>query len=143
MQLTAHTDYALRLLIYLAARDESMPATVEAVATRYRVSTNHMSKVAQTLVAHGHIESRRGRSGGLVLAQSPESINVGALVRETENLRLLDCFGPESTCPIEPACRLKRILGTAQAAFLSVLDDYTLADLATNDSQLRALLSLV
>ncbi|WP_111748765.1 RrF2 family transcriptional regulator [Salinisphaera orenii] len=140
MQLTTHTDYALRLLMYLAARNEAMPATVDAVAARYGVSVNHMAKVAQTLVGLGHVYSRRGRGGGLELARAPAAINVGALVRETENLRLLECFGPDSTCPIAPACRLKRILGSAQAEFLAVLDGYTLADLTTNADDLRALL---
>ncbi len=82
MQLTTHTDYALRLLIYLAVRDDHMPATVQAAATRYGISANHMAKVAQTLVQLGHIDSRRGRGGGLTLARAPAEINIGAVVRQ-------------------------------------------------------------
>lgn len=140
MQLTTHTDYSLRLLIYLAIRRDEMPPTVQAAAQRYGVSVNHMAKVAQTLVQYGYINSRRGRGGGLELARSPSKINVGDLVRHTENLRLLECFGPNSRCPIDPGCTLKRILGQAQRAFLEVLDGYTLDALVGNDRELRALL---
>lgn len=143
MQLTSHTDYALRLLIYLAIADDDMPVTVQAVATRYRISANHVSKVAQTLVQLGYIHSQRGRGGGLSLAQPAEQINLGSVVRQTENLQLLECFGPNSTCPIDPACRLKQILGEAQNAFLAVLDGYTLNQLAANHNELRVLLTPV
>lgn len=142
MQLTSHTDYALRLLIYLAVAKSDTLATVQAVATRYRISANHVAKVAQTLVQRGYVHSHRGRGGGLELAQPVHAINIGEVVRQTENLRLLECFGPNSTCPIDPACRLKQILGSAQQAFLEVLDGYTLADLVANDDELRALLVL-
>lgn len=141
MQLTSHTDYSLRLLIYLAIADPDMPATVQEVARRYLISANHVAKVAQTLVQLGYIHSQRGRGGGLSLAYSAEQINVGSVVRQTENLRLLECFGPNSSCPIDPACRLKQILGEAQNAFLEVLDGYTLDQLATNQDELRVLLT--
>ncbi|MBO9471458.1 Rrf2 family transcriptional regulator [Endozoicomonas sp. G2_2] len=140
MQLTTHTDYSLRLLIYLAVRKEGMPATVQAAADRYCISANHMAKVAQTLVLYGYINSQRGRGGGLSLAKPATQINIGAVVRRTENLRLLECFGPNSTCPIDPACRLKNILGRAQTAFLEVLDEYSLDALVTNEDELRMLL---
>lgn len=140
MQLTTHTDYSLRLLIYLAVRDPDMPPTVQAAADRYRISANHMAKVAQTLVQYGYINSQRGRGGGLSLAMPVSEINIGGVVRRTENLRLLECFGPNSTCPIDPACTLKKILGRAQTAFLEVLDGYSLDALVTNDHELRALL---
>jgi len=140
MQLSTHTDYALRLLMYLAMAEDGSPATVQDVAQRYRVSANHMAKVVQTLVQLGHVHSRRGRGGGLSLAQPAETIDVGSLVRQIENLTLLECFGPNSACPIDPACRLKGLLGRAQEAFLATLDGHTIAELAGNATELRRLL---
>lgn len=140
MQLTTHTDYALRLLIYLAISEREEPATVQEIALSYGVSANHIAKVAQTLVQLGYVKSLRGRGGGLTLAQSVHAICVGTLVRQTENLKLLECFGPDSTCPIDPACLLKKALGKAQEAFLEELDCYTLTDLVSNAGELRQLL---
>lgn len=65
-------------------------------------------------------------------------------MREVEGFEIAPCFGPEgdAACAIAPACVLKRALGRALAAFLDVLDEYTLADLIGPDRRLRALLAL-
>jgi len=141
MQLSTHTDYSLRLLIYLAiTKNEKQHVTVQDASNRYHISVNHLAKVAQTLVQLGYIHSHRGRGGGLKLAKAPKEINLGQLIRKTENLQLLECFGQDSTCPIEPDCKLKLLLTKAQLAFLSVLDDCTLSDLVTNKRKLNKLL---
>ena len=141
MQLTTHTDYALRLLIYLAVQQGSK-ATIQDAAVRFDISANHLAIVAQTLVQHNYIISHRGRGGGLELGQPAENTQIGKLVRQTENLQLLACFGDHSACPIDPACSLKGALAKAQQAFLTVLDEYTLADLVKNKAQLQGLLSV-
>lgn len=140
MQLSTHTDYSLRTLIHLALKQGGAPVTVQEIARDYGISGNHIAKVAQTLTQLGYIRSLRGRGGGLVLAAPPAQINVGALVRQTENLKLLDCFGPDSSCPIAPVCRLKQVLDKAQQAFLHVLDECTLAELLQNGQELEQLL---
>ncbi|MEQ5836010.1 Rrf2 family transcriptional regulator [Marinobacter sp. NFXS9] len=141
MQLTAHTDYSLRLLIYMAVRTDAEPATVQDVALHYGISANHVAKVARTLVQLGYLTSHRGRGGGLELTRAPNEINIGEVVRNTENLRLLECFGPNSTCPIEPGCALKGVLGEALQAFIDVLDRYMLSDVVENRQELRGLLA--
>ena len=129
MRLSQHTDYALRLLMYLAVH-EQRPATVPEVAAVYGISSNHLAKVAQQLVHHGWVQSIRGRGGGLRLACDPESVGLGDVIRQTErSITLVECMGEDSTCPIEPACDLKGVLGEALEAFLAVVDRYTLADL--------------
>jgi Rrf2 family nitric oxide-sensitive transcriptional repressor len=87
--------------------------------------------VIQTLSEHGYVTVTPGRSGGVVLAQKPHRIRLGDVARIAEaNLRVVECFDAETnTCPIVPLCQLKPILEEALAAFLRVLDNYTLADL--------------
>ena len=136
MQLTTHSDYALRLLVYLAIHPKDKPATVKDAAERYGISTNHLAKVAQKLVQEEVVISRRGRGGGLQLAREPADINIGQLIRKTENLELLECFGENCACPIENVCILFSAMRKAQLAFLHVLDGYTLADVAKNKTNL-------
>lgn len=129
MQLTQFSDYSLRVLLYLTAqRDRWVP--LPEISRAYGVSHNHMAKVVQLLLDRGYVESSRGRTGGLRLAKSPGSINVGALLRATEpHLNLVECFDAESnTCPIDQVCGLKGALLAAQKAFLRELDRFTLAD---------------
>ena len=82
-------------------------------------------KVVNDLVNAGYLESVRGRNGGIRLARPPEEINVGALIRHTEDdFDLVGC----GSCLIAPACGLTSVLDEALLAFLRVLDSYSLAD---------------
>lgn len=144
MRMTLHTDYALRMLIYMAARSNPV-CTVNDVAEAYGLSRNHLLKVAQTLRDIGLVETTRGRAGGIRLAKAPETIGVGALVRATEaEFSLAECMQAQgdTCCAISPACRLKGMLHEALAAFLAVLDKYTLADIVRNRATLGPLLGL-
>ena len=133
MRLTLHTDFALRLLMLLALEPGTLH-TIEEVASRYRISKNHLMKVAQTLAQQGFIESVRGRNGGLRLARPADRINLGAVVRTTEDsLVLVECFARETnTCVVASACGLRGPLDEALAAFFAVLNKYSLADLVSN-----------
>lgn len=129
MQLTYFSDYALRLLIYLAAHRDRL-VSIQEVSRAYVISQHHLVKVVQLLVENGIVTTTRGRRGGLRLNLAPEQIRVGALVRLTEpHLHLVECFDKTTnTCPIEPACGLKGVFQEAGRAFLDVLDAHTVAD---------------
>jgi Rrf2 family nitric oxide-sensitive transcriptional repressor len=128
MRLTRYTDYALRTLIYVGLHEPEQ-SSIAAIARAYGISENHLTKVVHQLGRLGLIRTIRGRGGGLRLAKPPGEIVVGAVVRQTEDdLALVECFGG-GNCPITASCRLRRVLGEALAAFLAVLDGYTLADL--------------
>ncbi|GAA4135151.1 Rrf2 family transcriptional regulator [Aminobacter aganoensis] len=143
MRLTLHTDYALRMLIYLAIHQDK-PCRVTDVAASYRISRNHLLKVALGLGRLGYMTATRGRTGGIALARRPEEINLGEVVRKMEvDFALTECMQTEGgLCAIAPACRLKRVASKALAAFLAVFDDYTLADITGNRDQLAGLLDL-
>lgn len=129
MRLTFHTDYALRMLLYLGTRP-NQTVTISEVADAYGVSKNHLMKVATHLVSGGYVAATRGNGGGLRLAQKPADIVIGEVVRHTENdFDLVGCFEAGGSCRIEPACLLRTSLRKALDAFFRVLDDYTLADL--------------
>ena len=143
MRLTVYTDYALRLLMYVAVKEDGL-ATIAEVAARYDISRNHLMKVAHQLGLAGYLETVRGRSGGLKLARPAADINLGDVVRHTEqDMALVPCMSPvDAACVIRPSCLLKRALGRATAAFLDVLDEYSLSDLVKPRHALRDLLDL-
>lgn len=147
MRLTVYSDYALRMLIYLAARADGL-ATIAEVARSYGISEHHLTKVAHQLGRLGYIATVRGKGGGLRLARPAGEIRLGEVVRQTEpDMALVPCFGTAEApagapCPIVPACGLRGVLGEAMQAFLAVLDRYTLADLTRQRAGLRTLLGL-
>lgn len=143
MRLTVYTDYALRLLMYLALKDGGL-ATIAEIAGSYGISRNHLMKVAYELGAAGYIETVRGRGGGLRLAKAAGSIRLGDVVRRTEpDMALVTCFKPiDAPCPIKRCCVLRDALERACSAFAQVLDSYSLADLVRPRSRLRTMLSI-
>ena len=143
MRLTVYTDYALRLLMYLAVKDDGL-ATIAEVAGSYGISKNHLMKVAHQLGMAGYVDTVRGRGGGLRLAKPVAAINLGDVVRHTEpDMALVSCFEPiEAPCAIRSCCVLRRALARAADAFLGVLDEYSLDDLVKPRTPLRSLLSL-
>lgn len=141
MRLTLYTDYALRMLIHLGIQQDDRLVTVGDIAIAYRISKNHLTKVANQLTNGEFIKSVRGNGGGLRLARDPAEINIGEVVRFTErDLVLVGCFEDGHGCRIEPACMLRPALKTALAAFFAALDKYTLRDLLVTRPLLHELL---
>ncbi len=141
MHLTLHTDYSLRVLMYLGSTREL--SSIGRISRAYDISHHHVVKVVAGLVRLGHIETVRGREGGLGLARGPREICIGAVVRATEPLHLVECFDAErNTCPVTGGCALKAALAAAQEAFLRVLDGYTLADLLAHPQRMQQLLGI-
>jgi len=132
MQLTDHTDYALRLIIYLMS-NHGRKVTTREVADAYGISLNHLSKVAKSLTKGGWLISTRGIGGGLELAPHTLDAKVGDIVRFTEtHCNLAECFdAPRNTCPITAVCRLKPVLFRARRAFFDVLDSTTVREIAS------------
>lgn len=131
MRLTLYADYSLRVLLYLSTHPHRVVSTAE-VSHAYGISKHHLVRVMQGLGRNGFVEVRPGRTGGVVLARPPEEISVGEVVRRMEpDFHVVECFNSQkNSCPIAPACGLTGVLHEAMRAFLSTLDQYTLADIA-------------
>ncbi len=138
MRLSVQTDYALRTLMYLAAHDGQH--SIAEIARQYGISKNHLMKVAQRLVAEGFVDSIRGRSGGLLLNQPADMINVGHVVRTFEEYGgFVECFDEASgSCVVSPVCGLRHALSGGLEAFLRHLDRFTVADLVGNKAKFRS-----
>lgn len=142
MRLTRHTDYALRVLVFLAARPGERFST-QSIADAYGISLAHLHKVVRALGELGLVALHRGAGGGVELARDPDDVSVGAVVRALDHEdALVECFRPEDDdCVISPACALKGALRSAQRAFYADLDPLTLGDVVRGQggARLRAL----
>lgn len=144
MQLSLHADYSCRTLMYLALLPEGEKASIETIASRYRISEHHLVKVVHKLGKLGFIETSRGRGGGIRLARQAHEIRMGDVIRQTEpNLTLVECFNSvTNTCSAINGCGLKPWLAKAMKAFLDVLDGVTLADVMAQRHQLMSVLGM-
>ena len=143
MRLTVYSDYSLRLLMYLAVRPERL-STIKEIAEAYKISANHLMKVVHQLGIAGYVETIRGRKGGMRLGRPAAEIGLGEVIRYTEpDMALVPCLELDNrSCPLRRTCRLRGALDKARLAFMSVLDEYTLADLTSAPGPIRSVLGL-
>lgn len=129
MRLTTMTDYAMRMLMYLAHQPERL-CTIAEIAQAYGVSEAHLMKITHQLGLCGWITTVRGRGGGMRLAMAPDRISLGAVVRSIEaDFAIVECFGADSQCALTGSCHLAHIMNDALERFLAHLDGFTLADI--------------
>jgi len=141
VRLTQHTDYAFRMLIHAAVHAPAL-TTVGEVAADFNLSAPHLNKVAQTLAAHGYLQTVRGRSGGLRLLREPRSIRLGQVAKVTEpDFQMAPCMTSDGNCPIYEPCLLRGALSQAADAFIAELDKWTLADLVKRQKPLLTAIS--
>ena len=140
MRLTLHTDFALRVLIQVGL-NEGRLTTIKEIAQTFDISKAHLMKVVNDLSQKGYLDTVRGRNGGIRLMRKARDINIGQVVRDTENqLDVIGCLEHKGYCPIKRVCVLRGVLSNATKAFLAVLDDHTLSDLIKPQRVLSSLL---
>ena len=131
MKLTSYTDYALRVLLFTGAANESV--TISKISEAYGISKDHLRKVVHSLSQLGYLKTSQGRGGGITLARAASEICIGEVVAKLESGELVECFNNETnTCPINGMCGLKRVLKEAQKNFLNTLNECYLSDLIKN-----------
>lgn len=143
MRLTNYTNYALRILQMAAVRAPHL-VRIDDVANAHRINHAHLTKVVHQLGQAGYLETVRGPRGGLRLARPAGEIIVGDVVRLTEGpLDIVECFNvAQNTCKLRGVCHLSVKLHEATRAFMAVLDDLTVAQIAANRADLLARLGL-
>lgn len=138
MQLKKYTDYGLRVLMYLAAKEDNERVTIDELSGIFNVPRNHLNKVVHQLGKEGLIETRRGKNGGFLLAVDPADVRLDRVIRRLEGDEYwIDCHKPE--CAIFPVCELKSLINQGKETFYNFLSNYTLASLLKHESEIREL----
>jgi len=140
MYITQHTDYALRVLIHVAANQDrpEQRITIAGISELFDISRSHLMKVVTKLVREGFLEGVRGKGGGLRLIVAPAQIRIGDVVARMEpSMVLVECFEEDHNCILGPACKLKGVINRALKSFLATLNEVTLADLVQQPQTLK------
>ncbi len=126
MQLNKFTDYALRVLMYIAQPKE-MPYTIAEIAEDLRVSQNHLVKIVHFMGKQDWLITSRGKGGGIRMNPQALQLSLGQIVRILQReTPIVECNTPP--CVLRSNCGLKSILDQAMEQFYQSLDQYTLAD---------------
>lgn len=138
MRVTAKSDYALRSLLELAAAADpsnhepaSAPMSAEELGRLQDIPHGFLQAILSDLRRAGIVASRRGKSGGWVLARDPASVSVADVLRAVDG-PLVSVYDvrPEAVAYNERAEVLQHVWIASRAALRRVMDSVTLADLA-------------
>lgn len=126
MQLNKFTDYALRILMYVA-QPRDLPYTIAELAERLQVSQNHAMKIVHFMAKQNWLLTTRGKGGGIRLNPASLKLQLGQIVRILQrDSNVVECNNPP--CVLRSTCGLKGILDQAVDQFYASLDQYMLGD---------------
>lgn len=122
MRLNKSTSHAVRILIDCAKSGDRLIKVAD-ISRRLEITQQNAFKIVHLLAKAGFLASVRGRHGGVRLARPAGKIRIGDVVRGIE---FPSSDGKESA----GGSGLNQIVDDALEAFISVLDQHTLADMA-------------
>lgn len=128
MRLTKSTSHAIRILIDCAQAGDRLIKVAE-LSERLEITPQNVFKIVNMLARAGLIEATRGRNGGVRLARPAAEIRIGDVVRATE-VTHVEIEEAAATLKTGAGRGVNRILDDALGAFIDVLDQHTIADMA-------------
>jgi len=128
--ITRSSEYAIRAMTYMArAQNPADFVLVRDMARLLRVPAPFLGKCLQHLVAHGLLQSQRGRNGGFRLTRPPSAISLHEVVDSQEDLgRTRACLLGQAECSDERACPMHVFWKKASNDFVGRLSTTSLAD---------------
>lgn len=133
------SEYALRAVVYLAARPESGLASAQEIAEAIRVPVGYLQKILRMLARQGILTAHRGTGGGFGLAKVATAISVLDVLRASDGqLQRIE------RCPLgikghTRLCSLHRLLDAEMARIERVFASTTVADLLDAQGGVRPL----
>ena len=133
MKVSTRGDYASRALLSLALHASEGPTSVRDIAERTALPQPYLEQILLALKGAGLVRSKRGVGGGYVLARPPSEIDLASIVSAVDGPIQAGDFGRPHTdgaCDHEGQCVLLAIWADAGERMRSLLEGYSLADLA-------------
>ncbi|HEX3869162.1 MAG TPA: Rrf2 family transcriptional regulator, partial [Pirellulales bacterium] len=127
--MTKQTGHAIRILIDCALAKEQLVKVAD-VSDRLGVTKQNVFKIVHVLSHAGFLSAVRGPNGGVRLAKPASSIRIGDVVRAIEVTRIQVEAGVDPQSRDSDPANINAMFGDALTAFISVLDQHTLAELA-------------
>jgi Rrf2 family protein len=131
MQLTRAADYAVRVMIHMAALPAGSRLPLGTLAAAVAVPESFLSKVLQTLTRAGLLISRRGTAGGFELMPGSAHITMLDVIQAVDGpIQLNICLHNDGGCDRVENCEAHPVWMRAQDAMTSVLRAAVIKDLA-------------
>ncbi len=130
MKISTKGRYALRVMIYLAQNNDKGFISLQEVAKAEDISLKYLEALMSPLVAAQLIESVRGKFGGYRLAEKPEDITAGKILKAVcGDLSPVACLEKNAPpCPRADICKTLSFWKGLDKAIDTYLEGKTLAE---------------
>lgn len=141
--LTKRTQYSLRALYALTRNYGKGPMLITALSKEQAIPKKFLELLLLSLKGNGLVASKKGKGGGYVLAQPPERITIGSVIRMIEGpLAPLPCasetrFRKCDECVDIETCETRIVMREVRDAVAGILDRTTLAELCARVDRTR------
>lgn len=130
MRFTQKTDYAFRVMRYLANQPPSQVVPAHRIAENQGLSARFLQGVVRELVVRGILRSVPGPSGGISLAKDTSEISFKDVVEAVEGpVNLMSCMEDSNFCGNSGVCYIQSVLIEAQNALYGVLENHNVSEL--------------
>lgn len=137
MLLSMQTDYAIRVLLDIAANWQGQGVVTRMLAERLHVPRVFLTKIVAQLAGYGFLRTQRGKGGGIMLSRNPAQINLLEVIEVFEGrLRSTSCTSSEDFCCLIKGCAIRGLWTGAEDNLRNYLGGFTLADLVETASKL-------
>jgi Rrf2 family protein len=129
VQISAKTDYAIRALLNLAAREPEL-VKVDTIVREQGLPRKFVEAILGELRRAQIVRSQRGADGGYALARPAGEITLGAVIRAVDGpLAEVRGLRPHETTYAGVAQHLPEVWVAVRSSLRRVLDEITLAQL--------------
>jgi Rrf2 family protein len=141
--LSKKTQYTLRALYSLARRYGQGPVLSATLSEEETIPQKFLEQILVGLKKEGLVDSKKGKGGGYTLADPPETITVGKVIRLVEGpLAPLPCaseraFRKCDECVDDRFCGTKLVMREVRDAMAGILDGITLAEVVRREDAAR------
>lgn len=144
LKLSSRGHYGLQAMVNLARTDINKPVPLRRIATEENIPEQFLEQIFVDLRKAGLVKSVRGAKGGYLLADKPENIVVGNIVRILEGTNnIIDCIEDNedgTCCDKTDDCTTRIVWDKVRISMFLVLDGMALSDLAKSGKSMTEIL---
>ena len=143
IRINRQTDYAIRLILFLARREEGERASTTKIQKEMLIPPALAQRIVANLARGNFIITFPGRDGGLTLSRPAREINLRQIVEHFEGkFSISDCLVDGGDCPFDNKCPVRFRWVRLQSQIAQELEQVTFEDLAKDASSINELAPL-
>jgi Rrf2 family protein len=141
IRINRQTDYAVRLILSLARREEGKKVSTAEIQKEMLIPPAMAQRIVADLARGNFILTFPGRDGGLTLSRPAREVNLRQIVEHFEGKFFIsDCLTDGGDCPFDNNCPVRFRWTRLQSQIIKELEQITFEDLAQDALSVNSLI---